>query len=87
MVGSSGSSGNGRIGKLGSYGFLPVTILKGVSPVILLGVNLIMARAGATWLLQYERGSRVSPLRMVSFRVLMVLSAWPLALLLPTVIL
>jgi len=74
------------MGRLGNYGWRPVTRLKGVSPVMRFGVNRIMARAGAMWLLQYERGSRTIPRRIVSFKVRMVRSTYPLALLLPTVI-
>ena len=51
------------------------------------GVNLIIARAGVRWLLQYERGSRTIPRRIVSFKVRIVRFTYPLALLLPTVIL
>ena len=61
-------------------------MLKGESPVDLFGVKRSIAKAGAKWLLQYDLGSRVSPLRIDSFRVRMVRSTYPLALLLPTVI-
>jgi len=74
------------MGRLGSYGWRPVTRLKGVSPVMRFGVNLIMARAGAMWLLQYERGSCTIPRWIVSFKVRIVRSTYPSALLLPTVI-
>ena len=51
------------------------------------GVNIIIARAGAIWLLQFERGLHIIPRRIVSFKVRIVRSTYPLALLLPTVIL
>ena len=86
-MGASGSLGNGRAGRLGNQGWQPVTRLNGVRKVAALGVNLINAKADARWLLQYDRGSLVKPLRMVSFKVRMARSTCPLALLLPMVIL
>ena len=50
-----------------------------------LEVKRSIARAGPRWLLQKVAGSLVSPRRMTSFRVRMVRSTYPLALLLPTV--
>ena len=59
----------------------------GGRPVIRLEVKRSIARAGGRWLLQNVAGSFVSPRRMVSFKVRIVRSTCPFALLFPTVIL
>jgi hypothetical protein len=65
---------------------LPVSMVKGGSPTAWEGANRSAINATGMWSLQCESGYFKSSFRRTSLMDLIVLSAYPLALLLPTVI-
>jgi hypothetical protein len=65
---------------------LPVRMVKGGSPMAWDGAKRRAMSATGTWSLQWESGYFSSSFRSTSFTDLMVLSAYPFALLFPTVI-